>query len=339
MTGTDGGRIRRRLGLRRPWGVVLGVQVVLLLAPALDVPAGAATPQAVLPKIALVGMTPDVGSTLTAVPAAVTLTFDQNLSHGTLTVTGPSGDAASAAAAIQGTKLTVPLSSGLPEGAYTVTWLAKAVGYRRNTGSYTFKVDALSASTVPPVTSPPAGGPTAGGPPAATGLPRPTGSTGSPRPSPLRAGAGPKAGSHSTTPARSVLPVGAAKPGGTTAPTPNGAPPASVLALGPKLAAEPTAAKVDRVSSLVSGSRWVGAWLIGLAVLLQIGAGLWGLWRRHREAVVAARTANAAAPVPDEGEPDPGREDWQGMVSAAALTRPWTGELHVRREAGEAWPV
>ncbi|HET9654000.1 MAG TPA: copper resistance protein CopC [Kineosporiaceae bacterium] len=247
--------------------------------------------QAAPPTVTLVQAAPPVGADLASVPASVTLTFDRNLTRGTLTVTGPRGDAAGAAG-IYGATLTATLVSGLPLGTYTVSWTAKAKAGPPSRGSYSFRFTGLVSPpgpATPPESSPPTSGTTTATTPAA-GAGAGSGAGASAR---TGSGAGPSTGSAGS-PSGHPLPhperALAATAPPVVVPAPTGAPSAAAPAAPVPPTARPeisrTTHDVDAArrdpDDAMAGSPTLAYGLIGGAVFLQLAAGLWGLWRWRR---------------------------------------------------------
>lgn len=333
MSSTPGVGSTRVLRLSR-WargfrGIAPGTAVAVAVGAALITLALAPTAEAAAATVTLVTASPGVGAALSSAPGAVTLTFDQNLVKGRLTVTGPDGKARGAGGfVIDGASLNLPLASGLPAGTYTVTWVAKAKGSPRSHGSYSFRVTGVSVATPPPVTTrPPASGAGSGttqarpSPPAARKGSSP-GAAIPVAPVPTRVGA---------TATRDVAAAGSGSVStGTTAPS--AAPTTGVPAVGTALTARGESGAKRTVGAVVSGSRFVGLWLIGIAVLLQLGAGLWGLWRWRRAGdTEGAGSASAVARSIDQPDEEGARV--RALVTSPAWPdRAWTGELPVRRQ-------
>lgn len=297
--------------------------------------------------VTLVEASPGIGAALRSAPAVVTLTFDQNLKLGNLAVVGPNGKKVGAGTpTISGASISQTMLSGLGAGTYTVRWAAKAQGTLRTKSSYTFSVLAGSGGSPSPTSSASATAPSDSGGPVTT-TPTPA----SPVPSSITAGV-PLGPTGTTTasgasvvgsgpdPARSGPDPARSGPGDPSAPAasaPTGAP-ASPHVGTQSAPLEDTAPAA--VKNLASRSRALSAWLIGTAVLIQIGTGLWGLWR-WRQARSASDTAAPADRTADritDGDAEPERDDpWVTSLvgSAASLDRPWTGEIPVhRRGAG-----
>ncbi|SDI78245.1 hypothetical protein SAMN05192558_11286 [Actinokineospora alba] len=94
---------------------------------------------------------PKADSVLDAAPAAVTLTFTEELTPGqtTLTVTGPDGAPASGDAAVAGATVSVPFKPTVP-GAYKVAYKVTGHDGDATSNSLTFT---LSAAAVPTTTT------------------------------------------------------------------------------------------------------------------------------------------------------------------------------------------
>ncbi|MGH3860698.1 copper resistance CopC family protein [Actinokineospora sp.] len=94
---------------------------------------------------------PKADSVLDVAPAAVTLTFTEELTPGqaTLTVTGPDGASASGDAAVAGVTVSVPFKPSVP-GAYKVAYRVTGHDGDAISNSLTFT---LSAAAVPTTTT------------------------------------------------------------------------------------------------------------------------------------------------------------------------------------------
>jgi methionine-rich copper-binding protein CopC len=287
-----------------------------------------------------VRVSPTVGAVLSTNPGSVTLVFDQPLVRGSLSVKGPSGDAAGGPSMINGARLSEPLASSLPAGTYTVRWVARSQGTARTKGSYTFRLladaQAVPSSTVASSSSAPTSQPLASnGAPATTvaSAARAAGGSGAA----AGAGAEPSAttrglASAEPTPERSAAVGGSGVSGGQATPKATAvSAPVTLDPAGVSAATQPvsrTDATQRAVSSLVSGSRAMSMWLIGIAVLLQVGAGLWGLWRWRRSSGVT-REGEASDGAVDRVNGTTARAR-EFVTSRVRLDRPWTGELPAR---------
>jgi methionine-rich copper-binding protein CopC len=87
---------------------------------------------------------PKRGATLATPPAKVTITFEEEIRSGTVTVKGPSGAVVSKSSggrdAANVARLRVALKSGLGSGQYTVKWSIKAADGDAQSGSFKFTV-------------------------------------------------------------------------------------------------------------------------------------------------------------------------------------------------------
>jgi methionine-rich copper-binding protein CopC len=90
---------------------------------------------------------PADGSTLTALPAEITLTFNQNvLGLGTvLQITGPGGNAVGGAPKVIDNQVHQPVRPGSPGGAYTVLWRVTSADGHPISGRFGFTATAGSA--------------------------------------------------------------------------------------------------------------------------------------------------------------------------------------------------
>lgn len=101
----------------------------------------------------LVSADPAADAVLTEAPQQLTLTFSSNLlsidaaSSGTaIVVTDESGtDWVDGAPTVQADTVSVPLKSGIPNGAYRVTWQVVSSDGHPTSGEYAFSVDAAEA--------------------------------------------------------------------------------------------------------------------------------------------------------------------------------------------------
>jgi methionine-rich copper-binding protein CopC len=89
--------------------------------------------------------TPAAGSSIATTPQELDLDFseDLNLKFSGVTVKGPNGAAVEtgdASLARENTRLVVPLTKPLGEGAYTVDWHALSADGHKTKGSYSFTV-------------------------------------------------------------------------------------------------------------------------------------------------------------------------------------------------------
>jgi methionine-rich copper-binding protein CopC len=99
---------------------------------------------------------PKAGAVLDAAPKAVTLTFTEELTPGTttVTITGPDGSPASGDAAVAGATVSVPFKA-IVAGAYKVTYKVTARdGFATsNTLSFSLSPAAILTTTTPPPTT------------------------------------------------------------------------------------------------------------------------------------------------------------------------------------------
>ncbi|MGV8967625.1 MAG: copper resistance CopC family protein [Cellulomonas sp.] len=134
----------------RPREVVARLTAVIFAA--LVVVSGLAAPASA--HDALVSTDPEGGSTVETAPAAVTLTFTQEVvGLGTdVQVVGPTGAPMNdGPVAVLGTVVTQNLLADRPAGAYTVQWRATSADGHPVTGGFTF----TATAAVVPVISPP----------------------------------------------------------------------------------------------------------------------------------------------------------------------------------------
>jgi copper resistance protein C len=111
---------------------------------------------------ALKSVSPEDGSTLTAAPSKIVLTFDEPIgtSFATVTVTGPAGAVSKGKPVVDGTTVTQGLADNLPNGAYKVAFHVVSDDGHPVSEATTFTVAVASASaTATPSTTP--GSPTA----------------------------------------------------------------------------------------------------------------------------------------------------------------------------------
>ncbi|MEJ1090533.1 copper resistance CopC family protein [Microbacterium istanbulense] len=105
----------------------------------------------------LVSADPAADAVLTEAPEQLTLTFSSNLlsideaSSGTaIVVTDESGtDWVDGAPTVQADTVSVPLKTGVPNGAYSVTWQVVSSDGHPTSGDYSFRVDAPEAAATP----------------------------------------------------------------------------------------------------------------------------------------------------------------------------------------------
>ena len=91
----------------------------------------------------LVTATPRVGSTVSAPPSEVRLSFSEDVEPHFSGIEVTSADGRSVAAGrvqAQGAEMRVALARGLPAGSYRVTWHVVSVDTHRTQGSFTFEV-------------------------------------------------------------------------------------------------------------------------------------------------------------------------------------------------------
>ncbi len=145
---TTWGRLRRSAGGRRGRAAlasVIGASVLLLLG---------AGPAAAHAKV--VSTNPADGSVVAAVPAALTVTFDEPmLTDGQgMVVTMPTGDEVTLAATIAGATLTAAGPAGGLAGTYTVSWRAVSDDGHPLSGTFAFGVKGdLSSAPASPTRS------------------------------------------------------------------------------------------------------------------------------------------------------------------------------------------
>lgn len=165
---TDSARsaVRPRPALARLAALALAALVVVA-----GVVAGIAAPASA--HDSLVSTDPADGSTVETAPAAVLLTFTQEvLPLGTaVQVVGPSGAAMNdGPVTVLGSVLTQNLAADRPAGAYTVQWRATAADGHPTTGGFTFTATSAVVSVIapPPVAETPTPTPAASATPEAT---------------------------------------------------------------------------------------------------------------------------------------------------------------------------
>ncbi|MEV7632669.1 copper resistance CopC family protein [Microbacterium sp. NPDC089318] len=107
----------------------------------------------------LVSSTPAAGAQLATAPTEVTLTFSNELlsldeNSGTaMTVVDESGeDWVDGAPVVSADTVTVPLSGGMPDGAYAVTWQVVSSDGHPTSGEYSFSLASAEASAEPSAT-------------------------------------------------------------------------------------------------------------------------------------------------------------------------------------------
>ncbi|MFK4789050.1 copper resistance protein CopC [Microbacterium sp. ZW T5_56] len=108
----------------------------------------------------LVATTPSAGETVTAAPSSIGLEFSQEmLPEGTFAeVRGEDGaDYADGTPTVEGTIVTIPLKTGLPNGVYTVNWQITSSDGHPTQGNWTFT---LAAEQTPATQQAPATDPT-----------------------------------------------------------------------------------------------------------------------------------------------------------------------------------
>ncbi|WP_407341686.1 copper resistance protein CopC [Pengzhenrongella phosphoraccumulans] len=144
----------------RPWAAV--ARLVALAFTALVVVSAVAAPASA--HDVLEATDPADGSTVETAPAAVVLTFSQEVvALGTeVQVVGPAGQPMNdGPVAVLGTVVTQNLAADRPAGAYTVQWRATSSDGHPTTGGFTF----TATAAVVPATAPPAVAPTPTSPP------------------------------------------------------------------------------------------------------------------------------------------------------------------------------
>ncbi|OIU83063.1 copper resistance CopC family protein [Microbacterium sp. AR7-10] len=107
----------------------------------------------------IVSSTPAADSQLTAAPTEVVLTFSNTLlsideNSGTaMTVVDESGqDWVAGPPSIEADTVTVPLTEGMPDGAYTVTWQVVSSDGHPTSGEYAFSLTVPEPSATPSAT-------------------------------------------------------------------------------------------------------------------------------------------------------------------------------------------
>ncbi|MEJ1198372.1 MULTISPECIES: copper resistance protein CopC [unclassified Streptomyces] len=123
--------------------------VLLLLAAACALLAGAGPASA---HAALTGSDPGQGTVVDKAPAQVSLTFSESVSmdDDSLRVLDPKGERVDDGrpSGTGGTKYTVKLHAGLPDGTYTVTYQVVSADSHPVAGAYTFSIGAPSETSV-----------------------------------------------------------------------------------------------------------------------------------------------------------------------------------------------
>ncbi|MFJ8189784.1 copper resistance protein CopC [Streptomyces sp. NPDC096094] len=123
--------------------------VLLLLAAACALLAGAGPASA---HAALTGSDPRQGTVVDKAPAQVSLTFSESVSvdDDSLRVLDPQGERVDDGrpSGTSGTKYTVKLHAGLPDGTYTVTYQVVSADSHPVSGAYTFSIGAPSETSV-----------------------------------------------------------------------------------------------------------------------------------------------------------------------------------------------
>ena len=105
----------------------------------------------------LVATTPSAGETVTAPPTSIGLEFSQEMyPEGTFAeVRGEDGvDYADGTPTVEGTIVTIPLKTGLPNGVYTVNWQITSSDGHPTQGDWTFTLAAEQAPVTDPATDP-----------------------------------------------------------------------------------------------------------------------------------------------------------------------------------------
>ncbi|MFF8448852.1 copper resistance CopC/CopD family protein [Streptomyces leeuwenhoekii] len=133
------------------------VLMLLTVAGALLAGAGPASAHA-----ALTGSDPRQGAVVAKAPAAVSLTFSEEVSMDgdSLRVLGPRGERVDdgAPAAVRGTTYAVKLHAGLPDGTYTVAYQVVSADSHPVAGAFTFSIGAPSETSVSVAAQSPGGG-------------------------------------------------------------------------------------------------------------------------------------------------------------------------------------
>jgi methionine-rich copper-binding protein CopC len=126
---------------------------------------------------ALAGSDPAEGATAETVPAAVTLTFTEDINPTFATVVINSSDGrnwVSGPAQVTGPRLSVSVSPDLPDGGdYTVGYRVVSADGHPVSGSFTFTVAPASGAPASTSSSPSGAPPTPAGPPPTTAAPSP----------------------------------------------------------------------------------------------------------------------------------------------------------------------
>ncbi|WP_402844724.1 copper resistance protein CopC [Microbacterium sp. GXS0129] len=105
----------------------------------------------------LVATTPSAGETVTTAPTSIGLEFSQEMyPEGTFAeVRGEDGvDYADGTPTVEGTIVTIPLKTGLPNGVYTVNWQITSSDGHPTQGDWTFTLAAEQAPVTEPATDP-----------------------------------------------------------------------------------------------------------------------------------------------------------------------------------------
>lgn len=153
-------------GKRRTIRITVWVAVLGLLLGVLSSIIGAVSADA---HAALKSVAPGDGATVSTVPTAVTLTFNEPIgtTFATITVTGPSGDVGNGRPKVDGTTVSEELDAGLPNGSYKVAFRVVSEDGHPVSDTTTFTIDAAATSPTSEPTMTP-GDPTASPSPSAT---------------------------------------------------------------------------------------------------------------------------------------------------------------------------
>ena len=146
MTGPTSGRLGS-YGTRRVWGVAVLVAVILTVL---------GTPRTAWAHNALIGTTPEDGTTVASAPDAIVLTFHEPaIATGTkVLVIGPDGSATSGDPSLVDNTVRQPLRPQLPAGEYTVDWRVTSADGHPVNGTFTFGVRSESQAPSSPPPSP-----------------------------------------------------------------------------------------------------------------------------------------------------------------------------------------